>query len=425
MRRFVLAFILLILSCAVFAGNVVMITSMRIFPAAAKTVVYFDLTSRTTGTARFIPAENKLIVKFENTDLKFTVNNARFRNANITSFSAKEFADLTTEFYFHTVGNVEWKTDYDVEMDASGTRMRLEIISKDAPPVTKSSSPEKKQNKKSSVENQILKELSKYKDKLNKLKMEQQELIGRSRWEKHKVDMEAAKSHVYTVVIDAGHGGKDSGAIGKNGTKEKEIVLSIARKIADKLEKIPGIRVIQTRKGDYYVPLRARLNVARRDDADLFIAVHADAYFNHRASGASVYALSQHGATSEASRWLARQENYSELDGIDFDQLKDRSRVLRSVLIDMAQTATIRDSLHLGNKVLDSLDRISALHHRQVEQAPFVVLKSPDIPSILVETGFITNPQEEMQLNNPYYQDKIAAAVSHGVQAYIRKYAGR
>ena len=421
MRRVVLIIILFLLPLTVIAANVAQVTSMRIFPGGAKTVIFFDLTNQASGTVRFVPAEKKLIVKFEDTAIRFTVNNARFRSANVTSFSARELGDHSAEFYFQTKGEVEWKTDYEANLDSAGARMRLEITSVRAPALK---TPETKRKTKDSVHSEVLKELGQYKDKLKKLKMEQQELIGRARWDKHQSNVEAVKSHLFTVVIDAGHGGKDSGAVGKNGAKEKEVVLAIARKMAQKLEKIPGIRVMQTRKGDYYVPLRARLNMARRDDADLYIAVHADAFFNHQASGASVYALSQHGATSEASRWLAKQENYSELDGIDFDQLTDRSRMLRSVLIDMSQTATIRDSLRLGNKVLDALDRVSRLHHRQVEQAPFVVLKSPDIPSILVETGFISNPQEEIQLVNPFYQDKIADAVCHGVKVYLKKYAG-
>lgn len=398
------------------------VTSMRIFPATTKTVIYFDLTSKAAGAVKFIPVQHKLILKFENTKLRFSVTKARFRNANISAVYSREIPDKSAIFYFDTTGAVDWSTDYEVNMDVKGTRMRLEVISVDAQPQPTSI---KKNNKKHNVNNEVLRELGKYRDKLEKLKVEQQEVFGRSRWEKHKIKEEAAKTHLFTIVIDAGHGGKDPGAIGKNGLREKDVVLNISKKIAERLEKNQGIRVVMTRSGDYYVPLRARLNAARRDDADLFIAVHADAYFNNKAKGASVYALSQHGATSEASRWLMQQENHSELDGINFDNLSDRSRMVRSVLIDLSQTATIRDSLRLGNKVLDALDRIASLHHNQVEQAPFVVLKSPDIPSILIETGFITNPDEELRLFNPRYQDKIADAVAQGVQAYIRKYAGR
>ena len=233
------------------------------------------------------------------------------------------------------------------------------------------------------------------------------------------VDAACAKQSLYTIVIDPGHGGKDTGAIGKCGAREKEVVLQIAKKMAQKLKKIPGVKVVLTRSRDVYLPLRTRLHIARKYNADLFIAVHADGYFNHQAKGASVYVLSQRGATSEAARWLVRQEKYAELDGIDFDDLPDKSRMLRSVLIDLAQTATIRDSLMLGNRILSSLDDISALHYRHVTQAPFVVLKSPDIPSVLIETGFISNPGEALRLKDPHYQDKIAAAISRGVQIYL------
>ncbi len=186
-------------------------------------------------------------------------------------------------------------------------------------------------------------------------------------------------------MIDAGHGGKDSGALGLGGTEEKNIVLSIAkilqRKISAEFTSQPTLRVVLTRNGDYFVPLRQRLKLARKGKADLFIAIHADAYFERNATGASVYALSQHGASNEATRWLAQQENYSELGGVALNDLQDRDPMLRSVLVDLAQTATIQDSIRLGSKVLGALDSVSSLHYTHVERAPFMVLKSPDIPS--------------------------------------------
>lgn len=227
---------------------------------------------------------------------------------------------------------------------------------------------------------------------------------------------------IFTVVIDPGHGGKDSGAQGALGTLEKDVVLSIAKRLAKEINLHPHMRAVLTRQGDYYVPLRTRLDLARKEGADLFLAIHADAYFERNATGASVYALSQHGATTEAGRWLAQQEKYPELDNVEFKALKDRSRVLRSVLIDLAQSATIRDSLRLGNALLDALDRIGRLHYPHVEQAPLVVLKSPDIPSILVETAFITNPQEELKLKNMVYQQRVAEALMHGLHSYVEKF---
>jgi len=226
------------------------------------------------------------------------------------------------------------------------------------------------------------------------------------------------------VVIDPGHGGKDTGAIGEKGTREKDIVLIVAKYLADLINQQPNMHAELTRKGDYFVPLRGRLQLARQNKADLFIAIHADAYFNGSASGASVYALSRRGASSEAARWLAQRDNFSELGSVDLTELNNRSH-LRSVLIDLAQTATISDSLRLGTSLLDSLDNMTKLHYARVEQAPFVVLKSPDIPSVLVEVGFVSNPAEELHLRNQAYQNKLARALLSGIQKYVRIYASQ
>lgn len=225
-----------------------------------------------------------------------------------------------------------------------------------------------------------------------------------------------------TVVIDPGHGGHDPGARGLGGVREKNIVLSIAMRLADEINRTPGMRAVLTRKGDYFVPLRGRLHLARRGRGDLFVSIHADSWFERDASGASAYALSHHGATSEAARWLAGRENDSELAGVNLKDLGDQSAVLRSVLIDLAQTATIRDSLHLGSSILESLDTVTDLHYKHVEQAPFMVLKSPDIPSVLVETGFLSNTKEAMRLRSPAYQTRIAHAVFVGIRDYLKKY---
>ncbi|MBX3708192.1 MAG: N-acetylmuramoyl-L-alanine amidase [Gammaproteobacteria bacterium] len=230
-------------------------------------------------------------------------------------------------------------------------------------------------------------------------------------------------SRIFIVVVDAGHGGKDSGALGISGTKEKDVVLNIAKKLMKEINACPHMRAILTRDGDYYVPLRKRLMLARKSKADLFIAIHADAYFDNDAAGASVFALSQHGASSEAARWLAQRDNYSELGRVELDSLSDRDPMLRSVLVDLAQTATIQDSILLGNNILDRLDNVSSLHYTHVERAPFVVLKSPDIPSILVETGFLTNPKEERRLIDPAYQGKIAKALRQGISQYVNQHA--
>lgn len=253
-----------------------------------------------------------------------------------------------------------------------------------------------------------------------KLLAEQKNHVGRARLDQQAKVANAKKQRQFTIVIDAGHGGKDTGALGANGGKEKTIVLGIAKRLAELINQSTDMRALLTRDGDYFVPLRQRMKLARKDDADLFVAIHADAYFEPNARGASVYALSTRAATSEAARWLAQKDNYSELDGVELNELHDRSKLLRSVLIDMAQTATIQDSLRLGNRVLDALDDVSSLHYKHVEQAPFMVLRSPDIPSILIETGFISNPKEEKRLTDPQYQEKLAQAILKGLKSYQR-----
>lgn len=224
------------------------------------------------------------------------------------------------------------------------------------------------------------------------------------------------------VVLDPGHGGKDPGAIGQRHTQEKNITLSIAKKLKQIIDRQPGMRAVLTRTGDYYIGLRERLTIARRYNADVFVSIHADAFINRHSSGASVFALSQSGATSEAARWLAEKENYSELGGVNLANLDDQSGLVRTVLIDLSQTATIGASLHMGDRVLHDLNAMTTLHNHKVEQARFMVLKSPDIPSILIETGFITNLREESNLTNPSYQQRLTQAIFQGLKRYFWDY---
>lgn len=218
------------------------------------------------------------------------------------------------------------------------------------------------------------------------------------------------------VVIDPGHGGKDPGATGPKGIHEKNVVLEIAKDLRADLKPYKTINVDMTRKGDYFVTLRGRLAVARKDKANVFVAIHADSFYNRTARGASVFALSEHGASSEAARWLASSENYSVLGGAKF---KDRSRAVRSVLLDLSQAVTIQDSLNFGKDIYASLKKVTDMHTYHVEQAPFVVLKSPDIPSLLVETGFISNPFEEHRLNSSPYQHTLGMALKNGIVKYL------
>jgi N-acetylmuramoyl-L-alanine amidase len=222
------------------------------------------------------------------------------------------------------------------------------------------------------------------------------------------------------VTIDPGHGGEDPGAIGPSGLQEKQVVLSIAQRLRERLEVHPNVRVLLTRDSDFFVPLRERVTKARNVQADLFVSIHADAFMNHQARGASVFALSDSGASSAAARWLAQKENAADLVGGVNIKAKDKA-VLRT-LLDMSTTAQIKDSLKLGNEILGRMGKVGRLHRGKVEQAGFAVLKAPDIPSILVETGFISNPDEEAKLADSAYQDRIADALLTGVMHYFAKH---
>jgi N-acetylmuramoyl-L-alanine amidase len=220
-----------------------------------------------------------------------------------------------------------------------------------------------------------------------------------------------------TIVIDPGHGGEDPGAKGRGGTHEKDVTLAIARRLKARIDLEPGMRAILTRDGDYFIPLAQRVIKARRVQADLLVSVHADAFVQPHARGSSVFALSERGATSAAARWLAKRENESDLIGGVNLGIKDP--VLARTLLDLSQTAAINDSLKLGKAVLGELGDINRLHKTSVEQAGFAVLKAPDIPSILVETAFISNPEEEKRLKDSAYQEKIANAVLGGIRRYL------
>ncbi|MDP4650761.1 MAG: N-acetylmuramoyl-L-alanine amidase, partial [Haliea sp.] len=219
------------------------------------------------------------------------------------------------------------------------------------------------------------------------------------------------------VAIDAGHGGEDPGAIGPNRQREKDIVLAISRELQALLERDEGFRPTMVRTGDYYISLKGRRDLARQRQADLFVSIHADAFTRREANGASVYALSTRGATSTAASYLAQRENAADLIG--GVRLGDKDDVLASVLTDLSMTSTLDHSLKVGGKVLSRMDTVARLHKRNVEQAGFAVLKSPDIPSILVETGFISNPGEAQKLSTRAYQQKMAQAIHAGIRDWF------
>ena len=223
------------------------------------------------------------------------------------------------------------------------------------------------------------------------------------------------------VAIDAGHGGEDPGAIGSRGTQEKEVVMEISRRLARKVNNEPGMRAVLTRDGDYFLPLRRRIEIAREHQADLFISVHADAFRDRSVHGSSVYVLSKRGASSEAARWLAEQENAS--DHIGGVSLEDKDDTLKKVLLDLSQTGTLEASIDVAERLIQDLARAGKVHRNDVQSAGFLVLKSPDIPSVLVETAFISNPAEERKLNDPSHQNQLTSALLDGLKDYFRSHA--
>ena len=222
------------------------------------------------------------------------------------------------------------------------------------------------------------------------------------------------------VAIDAGHGGEDPGSIGVDRIQEKRVVLAIAREIESILKQMPGYRPVMIRDGDYYVDLRGRTNIAHQNNADFFIAIHADAFSNSSARGATIYALSQRGATSEQARRLAEKENGADLiGGVGSVSLADKDEVLASVLVDLSMTASIASSLEAGSKIISALGNVTHMRRTNVEQAAFVVLKQADIPSLLIEAGYITNPNDARNLNSPNFQKQFAQAVVSGITSYF------
>jgi N-acetylmuramoyl-L-alanine amidase len=221
------------------------------------------------------------------------------------------------------------------------------------------------------------------------------------------------------VALDAGHGGEDPGAVGPSGLREKDVVLQVALQLRDRINAVPGMRAMLTRDADFFVPLHERVRKARRVQADLFVSIHADAFLTREARGASVFALSANGASSSAARWMAERENAADLVG--GVNIKSQDAHVMRALIDMSTTAQIKDSLKIGGEVLGQIGKVGRLHKGSVEQAGFAVLKAPDIPSILVETAFISNPEEESRLRDPAYQAQLVDALTAGIRRYFAK----
>lgn len=353
--------------------------------------VLFDLSASVHHRYFMLNNPNRLVIDLENTHLQQALlpppsNHPLF--VNLRS-SARNQNDLRVV--------IELKNDAEVKAalnnKGSGVQLQIDLAVKDAVA---------KVNKSSNV----------VKDKVDSVA---------SLEKAQPVKVSKARGRDIVVAIDAGHGGKDVGAQGANGTQEKDVVFAIAKRLEGYVNAQPGMKAVMIRNGDYFVKLHQRVNIARASKADLLVSIHADAFNDTSAHGASVYTLSKKGASSDSARWLADSENASDsLGGAGIDTKDD---VLASVLMDLSQTAAKEASQNVGSKVLKNVKTVSHLHREAVQKAGFVVLKSPDIPSILVETAFISNPDEEQRLNTNAYQDKMASALFRGIVAHFKQYA--
>ncbi len=376
------------------------ITNIQILEASTPTQIIIKLSAPSQPHIFTLAHPDRLVFDFSNTQLAVKLKSLHFTHSDITSVRSGEPKPGVLRLVFDINHSFHFKTMSDLPAQQVVVTFATSVV----PSLSHLPAPY-------------------VRDKSQKINLISQPMMNKYVNTTKNEKPALATKHLLMVIIDPGHGGRDTGAIGSLGTREKNIVLKISKQLAELINREPTMRAVLTRNGDYYVTLHNRLVYARKNKADIYISIHADSYFNNWASGASVYALSKNGATSIAARWLARRDNYSELGGVALSELNDQSPLLRSVLIDLAQTATVTDSMRLGAALLDEIDNVTMLHYSRVEQAPFMVLKSPDIPSVLVETGFISNPTEELRLRDKTYQHKIAISLFNGIQHYQKKYA--
>lgn len=365
--------------------------SIEVKQSSGKTSLFFSLDGAIVHKVFMLTNPNRVIVDFEKTDLAFNLKQLHLNSNLIKLVRSGHPNPHTLRLVFEVTNSVMFRSNPGKSSPASRHAFSLDISANHQP----KSQPQSQSQKQTQAHAMSL--------------------------IKEKIAPAYSRKNV-VVVLDPGHGGKDPGAMGPRRSAEKNVTLAIAVKLKKMIDSQPGMKAVLTRDGDYYVGLRERLNIARKYNGDVFISIHADAFINKESNGASVFALSQRGATSEAARWLAEKENYSELGGVNLRGLDDQSGLVRTVLIDLSQTATIAASLHMGESVLRNLNSITRLHNHKVEQARFMVLKSPDIPSILIETGFISNPREENNLTNPAYQSKMSQSIFLAIKKYFGDY---
>jgi N-acetylmuramoyl-L-alanine amidase len=391
------------------------ISSLRYWNTPDQTQMLFDVTSSPEHRVFLMKNPARLVIDMRNANVKQALNQpppshslfSQVRVATKNKTDVRIVVDLKREI---SAQSMSLKTH-----SINGTRLIIELLDKDP---NQSAKVEQKAELKSIASKPASsKTLDSQQQTEKSVKDSLTAAVKNAEVSSVKLTKADKRNKDIIIAIDAGHGGNDPGAHGQNGTDEKIITLAIARKLATLINQQPGMKAVLVRKGDYYVDLRKRMQIARAAKADLFISIHADAFQNATVKGASVFTLSNKGATSEAARWLADSENASDLVG--GVSLNDKEDVLASVLLDLSQTATQDASVNVAGKVLKNFENIGELHYASVQKAGFLVLKSPDVPSILVETAFISNPSEELRLVNEAHQSKIAGAIFNGVRSYF------
>ncbi|OPA82258.1 N-acetylmuramoyl-L-alanine amidase [Pseudomonas fluorescens] len=362
-----------------FAANATQIRNARLWRSDNKLRLVFDLSGPVQYKTFSLTAPERLIIDLNGAGLSGDFSQLELKNSGITSIRSGHFGTNDTRIVLDLAAPMQLNSFVLPPQDGQGHRLVLDLTSATQAP------------------RQIAHEPSPLVDK-------------------------AHPKRDIIVVVDPGHGGKDPGAIGSKGQREKDVVLSIAQLLAKRLKREKGFDVKLVRNDDFFVPLRKRVDIARQHKADMFISVHADAAPRLTASGASVYALSEGGATSATARFMAQRENGADLLGATtLLHLKDKDPMLAGVILDMSMNATIASSLQLGSSVLGSLQGITSLHQKRVEQAGFAVLKSPDVPSILVETGFISNARDAQRLVTARHQQAVADGLFEGLKNYFQK----
>ncbi|MBT6538323.1 MAG: AMIN domain-containing protein [Francisellaceae bacterium] len=384
----IMSSILVLVHCAR-AENIA--ESIRVWPSPGSIRVVLDLQNTVEYKLLTLSKPDRIVIDIQDIKIsKSVVDNIDIKNTMIKKIRVGERGDNSTRLVFELQGPLEPKAFLLKPNEYYGNRLVLDLESREKQSILS----------------------------LFELDADDALLHGSPRPQAAQ-EIVVSKGE-FVVAIDCGHGGEDPGAIGARGTKEKDVVLAIGKKLRTKINKEPNMRAILTRGGDYYIGLRDRFERARLHHADLFISIHADAFKNKNAHGASVFVLSEKGSTSEAAKWLAEKENRSDLVG--GVRLDNKSDILASVLLDLSQTASKKASFDAASTILGSLKNVTKLHKGHVERAGFLVLKAPDVPSLLVETGFISNPSTEKKLRTSSYQDKLASQILIGIKEYYSQH---